>query len=52
MATLAGEFTGKCFYYYYIVSSPVSVFMATLNKRTELTGKCRHKNKYKLKNFT
>ena len=22
-----------------------------LNKRSELTGKCRHKNKYKLKNF-
>ena len=25
---------------------------STLNKRTELTGKCRHKNKFKLKNFT
>ena len=24
---------------------------STLNKRTELTGKCRHKNKFKLKNF-
>ena len=25
---------------------------STLNKRTELTGKCRHKNKFKLKNFS
>ena len=25
---------------------------STLNKRTELTGKYRHKNKFKLKNFT
>ena len=25
---------------------------STLNKRTELTGKCCHKNKFKLKNFT
>ena len=25
---------------------------STLNKRTEPTGKCRHKNKFKLKNFT
>ena len=25
---------------------------STLNKRTELTGKCRHKNKFKLKDFS
>ena len=25
---------------------------STLNKRMELTGKCRHKNKFKLKNFS
>ena len=24
----------------------------TLNKRSELTGKCQHKNKFKLKNLT
>ena len=25
---------------------------STLNKRMELTGKCHHKNEFKLKNFT
>ena len=38
------------------LNEKLAIFLAdlpsTLNKRTELTGKCRHKNKFQLKNFT